>query len=384
MRRLDQHVVSGRRLLRLGYTTGTCAAAATAAATRLLLTGSSPDTVTIATPAGITCDIDVEATDAGWGWAKASVMKDAGDDPDVTDKIIIEARVERSQASGITIEGGEGVGRVTRKGLDQPPGAWAINSGPRRQITETAHAICQELGHEGGLKVTISAPRGAEVAQRTFNPRLGIEGGISILGTTGIVVPMSEAALVDTIRLELSERRAQGARHLVVSPGSIGRRLATGCLGLRDEDVLMCSNFLGATIDEAARLGYSSLLLVGHAGKLVKVAAGVFDTHSHTADARAEVMCTHAALAGADTACIREIFESATTDAMVCVLRRHGICERAMSSLAAAMERHLHARSQDDLEVEAIVFCSDGEELARTTGASRLMAYLRTTSKEDI
>lgn len=383
MRRLDEHVVSGRRLLRLGYTTGTCAAAAAAAAARLLLTGRCPDAVSIRTPAGITCEIDVEGCEAGDNWAMARVMKDAGDDPDVTGGLIIEARVTHASAPGTTIVGGTGVGRVTREGLDQPPGEWAINSGPRAQIQAVTAAICDELGHRGGLLVEISVPGGEEVARRTFNPRLGIEGGISILGTTGIVVPMSEAALIDTIRLELSQRLAQGTRHLVVSPGSIGCRFAAAAFGIDERDVLICSNFIGATIDEAARLGFASLLLAGHAGKLVKVAAGVFDTHSRLADARAEVMCAHAALSGADASCIEELFACATTDAMVCVLRRKEILDATMRSLTTRLAEHLHARAAGDLEVEAVIFGAGGRELSRTDGADRLLAHIRTTSGED-
>ena len=356
MRRLEEYVSTGGSLLRCGYTTGTCAAAATRAAADLLLANELPPAVCIQTPAGIHVVADVEKSERGDGWARCAVRKDAGDDPDVTDGVLVWAEVRRKEEPGVTVLGGEGVGVVTKPGLDQPPGSAAINSVPRAMIREAAQESACDHGYEGGLGVCISIPAGVELAKRTFNPRLGIEGGISVLGTTGIVRPMSEDALVSSIKLELAVRRGEGAEHVLVVPGNYGKTFARDTLGLDVRNAVVCSNYLGETIDETGRLGFSSMLVVGHIGKLAKVAAGVMNTHSRVADCRAEAIATHAALAGADAACIRSILEAPTTDAMLDVLAQQGMLQKTMASLVHRLGEHLHRRAADSLCVEAIVF----------------------------
>ena len=194
----EYYIRSGQKKLRCGYTTGTCAALAAAGAARLLLTGAPPETLRLVTPKGVA----VEVEPAEWvlenGAARCAVYKDGGDDADVTTGHLVVATVTKT-ASGIAIDGGKGVGRVTKPGLDQPVGAAAINRVPRQMIAGAVQAVCEDTGYEGGLSVVISVPSGEELARRTFNPSLGIEGGISILGTSGIVEPMSAQAIVDTI-----------------------------------------------------------------------------------------------------------------------------------------------------------------------------------------
>ena len=271
---------SGVKLLRCGYTTGTCAALAAAGAVRLLLTGEAPERVRITTPKGWTVELPLEDAVLDGGEARCAVRKDAGDDPDVTDGCLVCAAVSRSEPGGIRIDGGAGVGRVTKPGLDQPMGAAAINSVPRRMITDAVKEVCDELGYSGGLSVVISVPGGEEIARRTFNPMLGIEGGISILGTSGIVEPMSEQAMIDTIELNLRQAAALepgsgGAKRLILTPGSYGESylhaIRLDALGV---PVVKCSNFIGEALDAAAIQGFSEVLLVGHVGKLVKLAGG--------------------------------------------------------------------------------------------------------------
>ena len=200
---MEEYLVKDGKRLRLGYTTGSCAAAAAKAAAWMLLTGRKKDTIRLQTPKGIELNLDVLETELSPDEVRCAIRKDSGDDPDVTRGTLIFAAVRKSATPGVTIDGGEGVGRVTKPGLDQPVGAAAINSVPRQMIEENVREVCALVGYDGGLDVTISAPEGEALAKKTFNPRLGIEGGISILGTTGIVEPMSEQALLDTIRVEL-------------------------------------------------------------------------------------------------------------------------------------------------------------------------------------
>lgn len=371
MRLLDEYVSAGGKLLRCGYTTGTCAAAATRAAAELLLAHVRIPSVVVSTPAGIDVLVDIEECARGRAWARCAVRKDAGDDPDVTDGVLVWARVTRQEEPGITIDGGVGVGRVTRAGLDQPPGAAAINSTPRAMIAEAARAACAAHGYEGGLSVEISIPEGVELARRTFNPRLGIEGGISVLGTTGIVRPMSEDALVASICLELRMLR-QEAEDVLVVPGNYGRTFATGSLGLSDRALVTCSNYLGATIDEAARLGFGSLLLVGHAGKLVKVASGAMNLHSHVADGRMETIAAHAALAGAPQPTIAAIMDAPTTDAAFDELDDCGVLDATLASLMRRMGERLEARAAGRLRVEAVMFSQARGVLGMTSGAQEL------------
>ncbi len=354
-------------MLRCGYTTGTCAALAAAAATRILLTGKAPETVSLMTAKEIPVEIPVEffGSDSGDGAAGegtlprsawAGARKDAGDDADVTDGMLIRADVCRAEISGIQIDGGKGVGRVTKPGLDQPVGNAAINSGPRRMITEAVSQVLEELGHEGGISVIISVPEGEAAARKTFNPKLGIEGGISILGTTGIVEPMSEQALVDTIEVELKQIAAE-SRDLILTPGNYGSDYIQGhdldALGI---PVLKFSNFLGETLDMIAQTQIDTVLLVAHAGKLSKVAAGIMNTHSRYADGRNEIFCAHAAICGGSTQLARDLMGAATTDACIELLDREGMREQVMGSILQAIQEKLQRRAPDGCRIGALMF----------------------------
>ena len=377
MAKLELYIPVGRQKLRCGYTTGTCAAAAAAGAAARLLTGETLPAVRITTPAGVTVEAELLQHAAGEGWAACAVRKDGGDDPDVTDGALIFARVERTDTPGIIIDGGEGVGRVTLPGLDQPVGAAAINSTPRRMIAEQLESAAAKAGYTGGLRAVISVPEGEALAKRTFNPRLGIVGGISILGTSGIVKPMSEAALLDSLYLEMDQRRAAGTEDLLLTPGNYGESFAREVLCLNLHRWCMCSNYLGAAIDHAAGAGFRSVLVVGHLGKLIKAAAGCMNTHSKTADARRETLTAHAALAGADRALLRALFDSPTTDAGVELLKQAGLLGPVMASIGEALDGQLKRRAGEGLTIEALFFSNQYGILGKTPGAERLLALHR-------
>jgi len=350
---------SGRDLLRCGYTTGTCAALAAGGAARLLLTGEAPQSVSLTTPKGIEVSVplaEAELLDGG-NTARCAVRKDAGDDYDITDGMLVRAAVRKNDAPGVRIDGGEGVGRVTRPGLDQPVGAAAINRVPRRMIQEQVEQVCNELGYGGGMEVVVSIPGGAEAAARTFNPVLGVEGGLSILGTSGIVEPMSEQAIVDTIAVQQRQAAAEGSGNLILTPGNYGEDFLRGAgldgLGV---PVVKCSNFLGEALDIAATEKFQRVLLVGHIGKLIKVAGGIMNTHSRYADCRAELFCAHAALQGADRTLCRKLMEATTTDACIELLDGAGLRGPMMDSLLDAIQLHLERRAAGAYDIGAVVF----------------------------
>lgn len=374
---LELYIPVGNKRLRCGYTTGTCAAAATVGAVRLLLTGETLPAVRVDTPAGIAVEAQLLEHAAGANWASCAVRKDGGDDPDVTNGTLVVARVEKTDTPGVTIDGGTGVGRVTRPGLDQPVGEAAINSTPRRMIRQQAEEEAARAGYTGGLQVTISVPEGEALAAHTFNPRLGIEGGISILGTSGIVRPMSEAALIDSLYLEQDMAKAAGVTDLLVTPGNYGDSFARNALGLNLEGRCTCSNYIGHAIDHAAGLGFRSFLLVGHLGKLIKVAAGSMNTHSKVADGRRETLTAHAALAGGSPALLKALFACPTTDAGVELLKEAGLLEPVMVSIAQALEEVLKHRAGPELSIEAVFFSNQYGLLGKTTGADKLLALHR-------
>lgn len=377
VQKLEHYIqVAGQRL-RCGYTTGTCAAAAARGAAELLLTGAAPDLLRVETPSGFTIEVEVEEAQLLKDCARCAVRKDAGDDPDITDGVLVWATVERTEAPGVTIDGGEGVGRVTRPGLDQPPGAAAINSVPRRMITEQLETALRNAAADCGLRAVISIPQGRALAEKTFNPRLGIEGGLSVLGTSGIVRPMSEAALVASIHAELDVRRAEGTLDLLVSPGNYGADFAREVLRLDLTQSVQCSNYIGETLDYAAAKGFRSLLLVGHLGKLVKCAAGVMNTHSRVADCRMETLAAHAALRGAGQETVRAILQAVTTEAAISVLRDASLLTETMDSVVDALSRHLRCRAGETLRVEAVLFTNQHGVLGETEGAEELLALHR-------
>ncbi len=375
----DRFVVNGGKKLRCGHTTGSCAAAAAKAAALMLATGAAVDHVSIRTPKGVCLRLEVEDAHIYAGSAGCAVRKDGGDDIDATDGALIYAQVSLNGSGEISVDGGEGVGRVTRAGLDQPVGAAAINRVPRQMIVQSVREVLAgAFGQDTrrGADVTVSVPRGKEIAWQTYNPRLGIEGGISILGTTGIVEPMSEAALLDTIRTELNMLRAASDAPVLVTPGNYGEEFAKKALGLNLSRSVLCSNFLGDTLDYAAYLGFQGVLLVGHIGKLVKLAGGIFQTHSRVADARMEILAAHAAVAGASQELVRELMDAPTTDRALELLKQQGLAEPVVGTLLLKMEEHLQHRA-GRMRAGVILFSSQSGMLGQTSEAPELLKQFK-------
>jgi cobalt-precorrin-5B (C1)-methyltransferase len=370
------YIFKDKKRLRCGFTTGTCAALAAKAAAALLFDADTPQTVRIATPKGICVEVRVCEAVRGEGFAQCAVQKDAGDDPDVTNGLRIRARVETAPGAGIAIDGGEGVGRVTKRGLDQPVGAAAINRIPRSMIEQAVQEVCGRFAYTGGMRVIISIPGGEAVAKRTFNPRLGVVGGLSVLGTSGIVEPMSEQAMVDTIRLELGRLVADGTRQVVLTPGNYGDAFLRRWLSPLSSISIRYANFVGQTLDAAAELGFERVLLVGHIGKMIKLAGGIMNTHSSHADARLELLTAHAALCGAGPADAAALMDCVTTEEAVEILVAAGLLDRTMRSVMEKIAFHVGRRTGEGIWAEAVVFSNRRGILGKTQGADRLARLL--------
>ena len=369
----EHYVRSGQRLLRCGYTTGTCAALAARGAAELLLAGCAPRTVCLTTPKGWPVEVLPRYCRMEYAAALCGVEKDAGDDCDITDGMVVEALVARTDAPGIAVDGGEGVGRVTKPGLDQPVGAAAINTVPRRMITEAVAEVCRRLGYAGGLRVEIRIPGGAEAARKTFNPKLGVEGGLSVLGTSGVVEPMSEQALVDTIALEI--RQAAAGHDLILTPGNYGADfLHAQKLDTLGVPVVKCSNFIGDALDISAAEGMERLLLVGHIGKLVKLAGGIMNTHSRYADCRTELFCAHAAVCGAGQELCAALLQAPTTDACLELLDKAGLRLAVLQRLLDAAAGHLQRRAGETCRTGLIFFSNQYGLLGLSDTAKEILA----------
>ncbi|WP_093795247.1 cobalt-precorrin-5B (C(1))-methyltransferase CbiD [Sporomusa acidovorans] len=309
--------------MRKGITTGTCAAAAAKAAIMARL-GQPVTVVEVLSPQGIALKVPIAechaSTDGGFGW----VIKDAGDDPDITNGIKIGAKVMVTSQPAIVIKAGEGVGTVTKPGLAVPVGEPAINPGPRTMITK---AVEDCLPPGKGAIVTIIVPNGEKLAAKTLNPILGIVGGLSIIGTTGIVEPMSEEAFKNSLVPQISVVHALGYDEIVFAPGKIGQDIAVNRYGLPAAAVVQTSNFIGHMLENAVKYGMRRVLLFGHLGKIVKVSAGIFHTHNRMADARLETLAAYMALSGAPQAAIKEILSSTTTEAAMPIITRYNMNE---------------------------------------------------------
>lgn len=442
--RLDSYVEKGGQKLRRGYTTGSCAAAAAKAAARMLVTGEKLSYVRLLTPKDIELMLELEDIQVLNQAVSCAVRKDSGDDPDVTNGALVYALVAWSDQPGITIDGGEGVGRVTRPGLDQPVGAAAINSTPRAMIeqavqeavsgcfTGVLHEHSQEtvwnsaevksggLSEEDagpdqarrrGLSVTISVPEGRALAEKTFNPKLGIIGGISILGTTGIVEPMSEQALLDTIQTEISVRARERWPILPAAPGNYGKQFFLDAYGFSLDTAVTSSNFICDTVKMAAAAGFTRMLFVGHIGKLVKVAGGIRNTHSQYGDHRMEILAdiAEAVIQGAAPAGgtvekgntgenpgapadgsvpeteipVRSLLaDCVSTDEAVRILQARGLAEPVLAEMTRRIQEVMQDWAGGRMQVEAVVFSNVHGELGRTPDAAAYIEELKRFAKD--
>lgn len=344
--------------LREGFTTGSCAAAAAKAAAQNLLTGECPQEVTIELPSRNHLTLPVFYQDEGI----FGVIKDAGDDPDVTHGLAVVVKVELEKETGmIQFVAGEGVGTVTLPGLKIPPGQPAINPVPREMIQRELRTVIGERA----AQVTISIPGGEKIASKTFNPRLGIVSGLSILGTSGIVRPMSQEAITESIALEISVKQAQGNRALVLTFGASGEKAICRAFGISVDKIVQISNYVGFALHKAAELGVTSVVLSGHPGKLVKVAGGIFQTHSHVADARLEILCAHAALLGAPTEVISRIYNANTTEAAIDIIYDYDL-DAIWPSLAETAAHRCQLEAGDRLQVATVFIDNTGRILGQS------------------
>ena len=378
-----EYAVIGGKELKQGYTTGSCAAAAAACSCQMMLTGVIPPSVSFVLPSGETAEMEIYDPDAGENRASCSVIKDGGDDPDVTTGLKIFAEVSRIEAAGtspeerVLIEGGQGVGRVTEEGLQIPVGEAAINPVPRRMIRENVLRVADSLGYSGGFKVVISVPGGEEVAKKTFNSRLGIIGGISIIGTTGIVEPMSQKALVETIKTFIDKYRVKDPDTILITPGNYGADFIRDYLGIDLEKAVQISNFVGESLDYIRYRGFKRILFIGHTGKLIKTAAGVMNTHSSYADCRMEIIAALSAAHGADAEKVRAILKCVTTDKAFDILKGEEYFEQVKQDIVDKALFHLGSRAGDGIQVEVVMFTTDRTNIMMSEGAKELIAYFK-------
>ena len=396
--RMEEYVIKNQKRLRLGITTGTCSAAAAQAAAMQLLLGVESHAVTLRTPKGMTVSVPVYLLESDSRKASYKVVKDSGDDPDVTNGTDVCVTVEFvkqrvcEQKDGsqdrscaftsesfpyLTLDGGIGIGRVTKEGLEQAVGQAAINRVPRQMIFAAVADVCEKANVCEPLHITVWMPEGETLAKRTFNPKLGIEGGLSILGTSGILEPMSEQAIVATIETEIRQLHAVGEEKVLVTPGNYGQAYASEYLGLDLAKSVKSSNYIGDTIDLAISYGMKDFLLVGNIGKLVKLAAGIFNTHSKVADGRGEIFAVHAAMAGAGANVVQEIYNCINTDRMLVVVEREGLREDVMQSILAAIEKHVDDRIGDAMRFGVIVFSEKYGYLGQTSDADKVLDVFR-------
>lgn len=364
--------------MRYGFTTGSCSAAAAKAAVYMLLSGNRKEKIVITTPKGIDFQaaiVDITITEE---LVRCGVVKDGGDDPDITTGAVVyvTARKGHDHRNPIRIDGGEGVGRVTKPGLDQPVGSAAINTVPRQMIEKEVREVMELLDYKESVEITVSVPGGEELAEKTFNPRLGIVGGISILGTSGIVEPMSNQALLDTIRVELNQKRALGKKTIVIAPGNYGLDFMKKEYGYDLDDAVKCSNFIGETLEMIAQAGFERVLLCGHIGKLIKVAGGIMNTHSREADCRMELMVYSALLAGAGIEILEAISQCVSTDAAYAILVETGMGKAFMKQVMEKISFYLNKRAADRFAIECIVYSNEFGLMGETVGAREWMEEL--------
>lgn len=374
----ELYVYKNNQRLRCGHTTGSCATAAAKAAVTIMLSKKSLSEVSITTPNGTVLNLPVLDVKISENSVSCAVRKDGGDDIDATHGALVYAEVSFT-GSGINIDGGKGVGRVTKKGLDQPVGNAAINSVPRQTIFQAVKEVCTLYNYSGGVDVIISVPEGEQIAEKTFNPRLGIMGGISIIGTTGIVEPMSQEALVETIRTEMKMRLANGSAVILAVPGNYGEDFSQTVCSVPAEQMVKCSNFIGETIDSAVEFGAQGLLFISNIGKFVKVAGGIMNTHSRNADCRLEILTAHAALAGADNKILLRIMDSVMTEDALDVLSENNLLQPVMKSITDKINFYLNNRAKGQIITGAIIFSSNHGMLGKTENADKLLKILEGT-----
>lgn len=374
---MEEFVYVNGKKMRKGYTTGSCATAASVAAAHLLLTEEECEEVCVVSPVDREIRIPIESIErVDAKTAIVAVKKDGGDDADATHGMLIYSKVTLREDNCITIEGGEGVGRVTQEGLLVDVGKPAINPKPRKMIEDNVRKI---IGETNGADVIIFAPEGYEVAKQTMNRNLGIIGGISILGTTGIVTPMSEDSWKAAISIELEMKKKQGFKKIILSPGNYGEDFALNKMSLNQDYIVSMSNFVGYVLKEVQRIGFEEVLMIGHLGKLVKVSAGIFSTHSKDADARAEILVANLALMGMPVADLERVSKCNTTEAAGDIISETGyeaVYQVIADKIKFRSEKLLKYR-EPKVKAEVVLFSSKTGLLASTKPIKELMEEWR-------
>ncbi|AUN15701.1 cobalt-precorrin-5B (C(1))-methyltransferase CbiD [Paraclostridium sordellii] len=369
---MEEYVYIDGKKYRRGYTTGSCATGAAKAASYMLLTKKVIKTINIDTPKGIPLTLKLENIEIKENYAQCSVKKDGGDDIDATHNLDIYARVEFIDSNEILITGGTGVGVITKKGLGVGVGEAAINKTPRIMINNEVRKV---IGEDKGVKVTIFVPDGDAIAQKTFNPRLGIIGGISIIGTTGIVEPMSDEGWKKSLSIELEMKKAQGLDKIILVPGNHGEMFIKEKLGIDMKYVVRTSNFIGYMLKETQRIGFKQILMAGHLGKYVKIAGGIFNTHSKVADARNEILIANLALMNAPFELIKSANECLTTEEFIDVLETDEYREykEIYNILSQKCKERIDTHINDEeINVEVMIFSMDKELLGQSKKADDL------------
>lgn len=368
------YIYKNGQKMRCGYTTGSCATGAVKASAEMLFTGEFIKNINIITPKGIMLELEINDPKISDS-ASCCVVKDGGDDPDATDEIRIYAEVSLI-SDGVEISGGEGVGIVTKAGLDQPVGEWAINTVPRKMIKSALAEIAEKYGYSGGFHVVIYVPDGRITAQKTYNSRMGIEGGISIIGTSGIVEPMSNSAIIETIRAEARMKYLSGERNMILTLGNYGESFLQKEMAFLAEKSIKCSNFIGDAIEIGLEMNYENILIIGHIGKLVKLGAGIMNTHSGCADGRMDVLVTCGVLAGVNTGILQKIPYCATVDSALDILEKSGFLWRTMKILSEKAGYYLNSKVYNKINIDVIMFSYNHGILVKTHNANKIIQNL--------
>jgi cobalt-precorrin-5B (C1)-methyltransferase len=364
------------RFLKYGITTGATAAAAAKAATIAALK-EPVDRVVIPTPIGLRFEVPVKssrklATDT----AEAVAVKDAGQDIDATDKMEITAAVKITDDGKITIKSGVGVGVVTKPGLQVPVGEGAINPVPRSMITE---AVKEALPAGKGAEVIISAPEGANIAKKTTNAKLGIKGGVSILGTTGVVKPLSLEACRRSMVPQIDVALARGYKRLVFVPGNIGEKIAKEKFNIPEDAIVQTGDFVGYMLDKAVEKNVKEIIFIGHSGKLVKLAANIFNTHHKVGDARNEVIASYAGAVGASTQTINQLLAANTSDEATEILKQVDLVEKAYNKIAVRVHQRISDRVENKIKLSIVIVAMDGRVLGMDKNARDNKPWLNLT-----
>jgi len=365
---LNKHIIKDGKKLRYGYTTGSCAAAASKAAVIMLTCKKEIKNVTIDTPKGWILDLDINDIDIGSDYAVCSIIKDAGDDPDITDGIKIFAKAVFIDKNDIIIQAGKGIGIVTKNGLFTEKGKPAINPVPMKMIIDEVKSVKPE---NKGVKIEIFVPEGEETAKKTFNPKLGIKGGISILGTTGIVEPKSCDSQKETIRLEISVFKESGYDIIFFVPGNYGEKFLLDYINNNIENIVHIGNFIGDSLESVINLGIKNILLVGHIAKLIKIAGGIFNTHSRTADARKEILASNYAYYYNDIDITKKIMDANTIEEAVTFIKEKDFFKYIAEKIKIKCDEY----TKGDINIEVMIFSINEGFLAKTDGFDELTPY---------